>query len=303
MISLLLVAACLILLLGASEIMVRELTVIGEVLELPSALLGLIVAAGADAPEISTAVAAMVAGSQGIGLGVVEGSNLYNLAGLLGLIALVAGALLPARGRVVHDGLANLAMTVPAVLLVLASSVRSLLAVLTLLTFLVYFGTVARHPHAVWHWRRLARPLIVALLATVGIVALSTLLVQAAIGLIHQLHVSEGLVAILVLPVSTSLPNTWAALSLARRGMGDAVVATTFLSNDINVVFGIAAPSLVLPLHPGRVVQYVDGPYLLAMTVVTLALLYAGNRFSRRDGAVVIAMYVAYLVARLSIVR
>lgn len=303
MIPLLLTGLFLALLLGASEFMVRQLTVIGERLQLPPALLGLIVAIGADAPEISTAVAAMVAGSQSIGLGVVEGSNLYNLAGLLGLSGLIAGPLRTTRRRIVHDGVGNLFLTLPAVLLVLVESLRTPLAILALVIFVVYVLTVARHPHAVWPSRMLVAPVVLALIASAGIVLTSTLLVRAAVALIHQLHVTESVVAILVLPVATSLPNTWAALTLARRGLGDAVVATTFLSNGINVVFGIVLPSLIVRFNPTLLVRLVDGPYLVAMTLAVIGLLYAGDSFSSRDACVTVALYLGFLVLRLAILR
>ena len=55
------------------------------------AWLGLVAALAADAPEITSAVTALARGQASVGAGVVIGSNVFNLAALLGLSAVVAG--------------------------------------------------------------------------------------------------------------------------------------------------------------------------------------------------------------------
>src|SRR4029077_16265488 len=76
---------------AASGALARQLDRIGERLGFSEALLGMVTALGADAPEIASAVAAIVAGQQDTGVGVVVGSNVFNLAALLGVSALIAG--------------------------------------------------------------------------------------------------------------------------------------------------------------------------------------------------------------------
>lgn len=68
--------------LGAAELLVHELALLGGRLGLTATLLGLLVAAGADAPEVTSALAATAQGSNDVGVGVVLGSNIYNLAGI-----------------------------------------------------------------------------------------------------------------------------------------------------------------------------------------------------------------------------
>jgi cation:H+ antiporter len=77
--------------LGASAILVTRLERLAGRFDLPEALLGLIVALAADAPEVTSAVSAVASGQRNIGTGVILGSNAFNLAALLGLSAIVAG--------------------------------------------------------------------------------------------------------------------------------------------------------------------------------------------------------------------
>ena len=74
-----------------SIVLVARLERVGERLRLSEALLGIVAALAADAPEVTAAVTAVVHHEQRVGAGVILGSNVFNLAALLGLAAIVAG--------------------------------------------------------------------------------------------------------------------------------------------------------------------------------------------------------------------
>ena len=77
--------------LGTSWVLVSLLERVGERLGLSEALLGILAALAADAPEITAAVTALLHHQATVGAGVVLGSNVFNLAALLGLGAVVEG--------------------------------------------------------------------------------------------------------------------------------------------------------------------------------------------------------------------
>jgi hypothetical protein len=77
--------------LAASWLLVSRLERLGERAGFSEAWLGLVAALAADAPEITSAVVALARGQASVGAGVVIGSNVFNLAALLGLAAVVAG--------------------------------------------------------------------------------------------------------------------------------------------------------------------------------------------------------------------
>ena len=82
--------------LATSWLLVSRLERVGERLGLSEALLGIVAALAADAPEVTAAITAMASHQQRLGAGVVLGSNVFNLAALLGLGAVVAGRDQPA---------------------------------------------------------------------------------------------------------------------------------------------------------------------------------------------------------------
>ena len=90
--------------LATSWVLVLRLERVGERLGLSEALLGMVAALAADAPEITAAVTALVHHQATVGAGVVLGSNVFNLAALLGLGAVVAGRISLHRRVVVLNG-------------------------------------------------------------------------------------------------------------------------------------------------------------------------------------------------------
>ena len=89
--GILLFCAGVVVSLAASWLLVSRLERLGERAGFSEAWLGLVAALAADAPEITSAVTALSRGQASVGAGVVLGSNVFNLAALLGLAAVVAG--------------------------------------------------------------------------------------------------------------------------------------------------------------------------------------------------------------------
>ena len=105
---------CLTLATISSAVLSHRLDQVGTHFGLSEGLLGLVTALGADSPEIATAVTALVSGQHDLGSGVIFGSNVFNLAALFGLGALVAGGIACRRETLLLN--AGVAIAVTAVL-------------------------------------------------------------------------------------------------------------------------------------------------------------------------------------------
>ena len=90
--------------LAASVLLVPRLERGGERLGMSEALLGLVAALAADGPEITASVTALASGHVTVGIGVTLGSNVFNLAALLGLSALIAGRIGFQRREMILQG-------------------------------------------------------------------------------------------------------------------------------------------------------------------------------------------------------
>jgi len=316
--------ASLAVTLAATVVFARGLDRVSERLGASEGLHGILTALGADAPEIATAVTALVASHSSVGVGVVVGSNVFNLAALLGLSALVAGHVRIHRHGLLLNGGVALAITAVAVALVLGRIGATAATLLLAAVFVPYVALLSLRPTAI---RRLvaaapsARFLAVAIreeevdmrtgdrpepasrrdaaaiaAALVVIVLGSIGMVQAATDLGERWGVSDVVVGTLVLAALTSLPNLLTAVRLALRGRGAATVSEAFNSNSLNVIFGIAVPALVLSLGAAGGLVTFSVWWLLGMTVVAVVFAYVGHGVRRVEGAVVILLYVAFAV-------
>src|ERR1044071_2549070 len=103
--------ASIVLMLVAAAPFARPLDHVGLRLGLPETLLGLLTALAADAPEVSSAIAALVRGAHDVGVGVVLGSNVFNLAAMVGLSALLFGGVRIRREALAVEGAVGVAAT------------------------------------------------------------------------------------------------------------------------------------------------------------------------------------------------
>ena len=96
--------ASALLTFAAAAFFADRLDHIGPRLGLPEVVVGLLTAVAADAPEISSALIALSRGEKQVSLGVVLGSNVFNLAAMIGVSAVLAGAVTLRRDALVIEG-------------------------------------------------------------------------------------------------------------------------------------------------------------------------------------------------------
>ena len=321
-------AASLAVTFVAAGFFARRLDRIGLRLGLPETLLGLLTALAADAPEVSSAITALAKGSQSAGIGVVVGSNVFNLAAMIGLSAVLRGPVRLRRESLAIEGAVGLAVTavVAAVVadwLAPAAGLAIIAVVLVPYVALLVAGPagVAKLPlrprpkvflrrmfgegHAAErrlpaHRDALLLPMLTLVLAVAVIVAGSIGMVTAALTLADRWRVPHFVIGVVVLAVLTSLPNAFTAVRLGLQGRGSALLSETLNSNTINLVAGVAIPSLVLGLGTFTGLVAFDFGWLIATTVLALVLLGTARGLGRGAGAALIFLYVAFLSEQLA---
>jgi cation:H+ antiporter len=306
--------------LGSSWLLVVRLERIGKRLGFSEALLGMVAALAADAPEITTAVSALADHRRSVGAGVVLGSNAFNLAALLGLSALVAGFIGLHRRVIVMNGAVAGWVAVACMLTVfgvVSAPVALSLGLVVLVPYLAVLAGVRRGLPRSWsHWLAIAvgeeeleleeaihpvsgggRDATLALVALAVVVGASIAMEQEAVALGSSWRVAAILVGALVLAAVTSLPNAVAGVYLALRGRGAASLSTALNSNLLNVIFGLLIPGSILGLGgPNESTTLVTLAYV---TLTALALIYAyvAKGLRRTAGVLLIAAYTAFAVA------
>jgi cation:H+ antiporter len=315
--------------LAMSWLLVSRLERVGERLGLSEALLGLLAALAADTPEITASVTAISHNQRSIGAGVVIGSNVFNLAALLGLGALVAGRVNLHR-RVVALGGAVAIWVAIACLASVVGVVTPVVALILVLAVLVpYVVVLGGHGRVLsparlssrwsaWlasaieeeelelvvsvHPRR-GRPkdVVVAVVALAVVVVASIEMEQGASTLGQHYEVANVVVGGLVLAAVTSMPNAVAAVYLSAKGRGAAALSTALNSNTLNVLVGLLVPAALIGMAKPSGEGSLVAAWYLGLTAVTLALAYVDHGLRRWAGWAIVACYGAFVASVLAI--
>jgi cation:H+ antiporter len=277
-----------------------------------------VVAYGTSSPELVVGVSAGLQGEGAIAVGNVLGSNIANLALILGMTALV----MPPNVEVelLRRELPVLLATTAIVPLAMADGRLGLLEAGALLGLAIGYTA-----WMVQTSRRAAATTLVAgqievdanlavgttptpsrlRLALRGLVGLALLvlgghlLVEGAVGIARAIGMSERVIGLTIVAIGTSLPELATSLIAAGRGHPDIAVGNVIGSNIFNVLLILGgsglAGSLVVPVASIRG----DLVALCVVTALAALAMVTGRRVSRLEGAVLVLAYVVFLVSLL----
>lgn len=284
---------------------------------MPPLLIGMVIVGfGTSAPEMVVSSLAAVQGNPGIALGNAYGSNITNIALILGVTAMISPILV--ESRVLRKELPVLAgVTALAIWQLQDGAISSFDAAVLLGVFFLLMGwTVwqgtrkkadALEAEIETEMKLRAVPIRKALfLLAVGLVLLilsSRVLVWGVVGIANILGVSDLIIGLTVVAVGTSLPEFASSIIATRKGEHDIALGNVLGSNLFNTlaVVGIAGA-----IRPMAVDPEVFGRDMPVMAVLTVSLFLFGygfrgqGRINRFEGSLLLACYIgytAYLVA------
>ena len=312
-----LAGALLVLTVGA-EALVRGASGLAHRMGVSSFFIGLtIVGFGTSTPELATGITAALDGFSDINIGNVVGSNIFNIAFILGVTAMIAP--IPVNTRVVRSE----------VLLVIATACLPFIAVMTggnitrlegtllvagLVAFVIrgYRNGRAEDPkvaEGIAHeiedemavpgvkttpvWIAIAMVAVGLAMLVVG----SHLLVQSAVTIARGLGVSELVIALTIVSAGTSAPELVTSLVAAVRKQSDISIGNILGSNIFNVLGILGITSMVKPQHVDNQVIWLDTPIMIGLSIACLPIMMSHHRISRAEGVVLFVMYLAYIVA------
>lgn len=300
-------AAGLLLLYLGGEALVRGACSLALRLRISPLVVGLtVVAFGTSAPELAVSLEASLGGVGDIALGNVIGSNIANIALILGVTALVRVTRVEARILRIDAPLMVLASLVLVMMLVDGglSRLEGGFLVVGLAAWVGFTAVAARResqavrqefsmgvPHSV------SRIAIAVVFVFGGIGALAVggqLLIDAAVAIAASAGVSQAVIGLTVVAVGTSLPEFAASVVAAIRGHGDIAVGNVVGSNLFNVLGILGIATLVTPLGRGAI-DWITLGVFVGVAVLIVPLLYTQRQLSRVEGAGLLLVYAAYV--------
>jgi cation:H+ antiporter len=257
-----------------------------------------VVGFGTSTPELLVSLNAALGGQPGIAIGNVIGSNIANMLLILGVAALIGPMVL--RFADVRKDL--LWMTGAALILpyIFWSGDVGLTEGLVLVGALaVYLYTSLRGARDEVEEIDAASSLWAGIgLTIVGLLAVMAgahYLVESASIIARKYGVSEAMIGLSIVAIGTSLPELATTVMAAVRGQRDIALGNIVGSNIFNILAILGITALVVPIPVDPRFLAVDTPFVIAVTLAVLALVYFVGRLNRAMGAVMLVIYIAYI--------
>ncbi len=305
-VSLLLILAGVVLLLAGGEGIVRGGTSVAARLRVPEYLIGAtVVAFGTSAPELSVTVTAALRDAPGLALGNIVGSNIANLGLILGLAALLRPVIAPV------ESLKDELWIIGGVILLLVffgwdrsiSRLEGILLLAGMAYALIHTVRGAQRARSLGiHDNKLQqyKTVIAVPMLLVGLALLyfgGQFMVAGASRIAEAFGVPHWVIGALIVAVGTSTPEVAASVVAAWRGRGDLAVGNVIGSNLFNTFFVLGTGATIRPVTV-KVNIHFDLILFAGISVLAVVVMLVRKRLSRAWGAVLLAIYAAYVITR-----
>ncbi len=300
------IAASLVLLYFGGGCLIRGASTLASRLGVSPLAIGLtVVAFGTSAPELVVSLDAALSGANDISVGNVVGSNIANVALILGLAALVRPCFADAKLVRIDAPIMIAASVALAVILAngTASRIEGSLLLLALVGYSIFtFWEARREPEPIREEIASAAPQRIsgasagAALVLVGLGLLAGgghLLVAAAVEFAASLGVSQAAIGLTIVAVGTSLPEFATSVLASIRGHGDIAIGNVVGSNIFNILGILGFTSLLHPLEMGEI-TWLDLGTMLGLACLVTALIHTGRRLGRVEGSLLLVAFALY---------
>ena len=286
---------------------------------MPPLLIGMVIVGfGTSAPEMVVSALAASQGNSGLALGNAYGSNITNIALILGITALISPI-------VVHSQVLRKELTILGLVTGLAAwqvydgEITRLDAGVLLAVFVVLMGWTiwqgmqkkedalgTEMDHELDLHAMPIRKAVIWLVAGLLLLILSSrILVWGAVEIAQAFGVSDLIIGLTIVAVGTSLPELASSIIAARRGEHDIALGNILGSNLFNTLAVVGIAGMIHPMAVGPEVFSRD---MMVMAALTLSLFIIGygfrgqGRINRIEGTVLVASYIGYTLYLLSTV-
>jgi len=302
------------LLVWSADRFVAGASATAEHFGMPPLLIGMVVVGfGTSAPEMVVSALASLQGNPGIALGNAYGSNISNIALILGLTAVISP--IAVHSQVLRKELPILTLvTFLAGWQIWDGQISRLDAVILLLVFAglmgwtILQGLLQKEDALAGEVEQLlgerSMPLSRALFWLLGglllLIVSSRILVWGAVIIARGFGVSDLIIGLTIIAVGTSLPELASAVIATRKGEHDLALGNVLGSNLFNTLAVVGIAGAIHPMAVGREVFARD---LTLMAVLTISLFAIGygfrgrpGRINRIEGGILLTCYIGYMV-------
>ena len=309
-----LLIAGFVLLVKGADFFVDGASSIAKTLKIPSLIIGLtIVAFGTSAPEAAVSITASITGQNGMAMGNVMGSNIFNLLMVVGVSAVIKVLSVEKSVRVKEFPFLIL---ISALLFVLmgdqffnGTSVNMLShgdGLILLMFFIIFMYSLVT---SALNSRNQSSdqgdsdednkvmPMPKAVLFSIGgilaIVFGGQVVVNSATAIAKSFGVSDQLIGLTIVAIGTSLPELVTSIIAATKGESDIALGNVIGSNVFNILFVLGTSAAISPIAIDPKL-FIDCIFMVAITLITYIFAVIKQDINKIEGLALLALYVGY---------
>lgn len=306
------------LLIKGADIFVDGAAAIAKKVGIPAVIVGLtIVSLGTSAPELAVSTISAIKGNNGIALGNVLGSNLFNTLVVLGATA-VAAPLFIHKKKVKKDFLICFLVSMLLFLLTFGNILTSttgmlsrvdgciLILICIAYIILLIYDTKKSKQEEVDKEKsdigeiKIVNKVLSIIIGIVGIVAGGQFVVNSATNIAYSIGMSEKLVGLTIVAMGTSLPELVTSVIAVLKGENDIALGNVLGSNIFNILLILGVSSTISPIKVPAILA-VDFIILILVTLFLGIIIFATSKkevkkLSKIEGIILIATYIAYTI-------
>lgn len=288
-----------VLLIKGADLFVDGASSVAAKLKVPSLIIGLtVVSLGTSMPEAAVSISASLSGDNGISLGNVIGSNIFNLLMVVG----VSSAILPIatdRDILKRDVPINIGITVLLGIMLFDGNLSRVDALILLLILAAYMFLLIRsalknrveaEETKVLSW---VKSILFVIIGVAAIIGGGQLVVNSAKTIAMALGMSETLVGLTVVAIGTSLPELVTSIVAAKKGNSGIAMGNVIGSNIFNILFILGMAGIIKPMTADAAF-FIDTGILLAASALMLLFAYTKRKTNRVEGIISVLLYIAY---------
>jgi len=313
----------LVLLVWSADRFVDGAVGVAQFFGMSTFLIGMVIVGfGTSAPEMVVSILSALNDTPQLALGNAYGSNIANIALILGVTALIIPVVVQ-KQAMSRDIPILIAMTALTVILLMDGNVSRMDGIIVLASFVAIMTFNILSELRQKHKRKksadkneelesesnekvsIVKSSLLLLVGLVLLIVSSRMLVWGAVNVAQALGVSDLLIGLTIVAVGTSLPELASSIAAARRGENDLAVGNVIGSNIFNTLVVVGLASVIAPIQAADPeVMSRDVPIMSALTLLLFLMCIPfkkknGKRvsgFGRIGGAFFLSLYIAYLV-------
>lgn len=305
------IAIGLLLLVWSADRFIEGAAGIARIAGMSPLLIGMVIVGfGTSAPEMTVSAIAAIQGNPGLALGNAYGSNIANIALILGIVALISPIVvhsqvirkeLPILTTVtlfalwqIYDG--NLSRADAAILLTVFVGVMTWTIIQGLAKKSDSFGQEMQTELEV-HAMPIQWAVFWTIVGLVILIASSRMLVWGAVTIAQQLGVSDLIIGLTIIAIGTSLPELASSVIAVRQGENDIAIGNVIGSNLFNTTAVVGLAGVISPIDIPAEILNRDWPLMGLLTLSILVLGYSGHgegRINRIEGGFLVTVFFSY---------